>query len=365
MHDQPVERTHRVERNGIGGIDLRNCKKGLACVRQIPGALVNTCEPRKCIYILRILFQDPLERLNSVAPVPQVFLRLLSGHVLLRICRRQVNLRCSGIRIQFHRLPKELNRATIVRVSDAAEKQHGTVNRELSLLRGLYKKAIEWNLAEINPTIDVSDFKESDGRARYLTEEEGAKVLANCKPNLRLLVLAALHTGFRTSELKQTTWARVDFLNRSVTVPNCYAKNDETRTVPMHPDLEGELRAVYETRQPKPENYVFLNDRDGMPYKSWRTAFKTALRKAGITDFVFHDLRHCFGSYLGMANTNPKAMQELMGHKRIEMTMRYTHLSVDYKRAAVAKLPSFGKMETESQRISQQPQEAKVVGFGK
>ena len=87
--------------------------------------------------------------------------------------------------------------------------------------------------------------------------------------------------------------------------------------------------------------------------------------KAGITDFVFHDLRHCFGSYLGMNNTNPKAMQELMSHKRIEMTMRYTHLSVDYKRAAVAKLPSFGKMETESQQNSQQPETAKVVSFGK
>jgi hypothetical protein len=54
-----------------------------------------------------------------------------------------------------------------------------------------------------------------------------------------------------------------------------------------------------------------------------------------------------------MANVNVKAMQELMGHKRIEMTMRYTHLSVDYKRSAVAKLPSFGKMGTELQQISQ------------
>jgi hypothetical protein len=66
-----------------------------------------------------------------------------------------------------------------------------------------------------------------------------------------------------------------------------------------------------------------------------------------------------------MNNTNLKAMQELMGHKRVEMTMRYTHLSVDYKRSAVAKLPSFGKMEAESQQISQQSKKAKVVGFDK
>ena len=67
-----------------------------------------------------------------------------------------------------------------------------------------------------------------------------------------------------------------------------------------------------------------------------------------------------------MANTNQKAMMELMGHKRPEMTMRYTHLSLDYKRQAVGNLPEFGeidKPETESQQISQQPKKAKVVGI--
>jgi integrase len=177
--------------------------------------------------------------------------------------------------------------------------------------------------------------------------------------------LAAASTGIRTEELRQTKWTQIDLFNVSITVLCGYAKNGETRTIPLHPKLEAELRAAYDKRKPAPEDVVFLNDRFGTPYKSWRTAFKTALKKAGIQDFHFHDLRHCFGSYLGMANTNVKAMQEMLGHKRIEMTMRYTHLSLDYKRSAVAKLPSFDKMDTESQRFSQQPEEAKVVGFGK
>jgi integrase len=246
-----------------------------------------------------------------------------------------------------------------------AKKKGSTINRELALLSNMYTMAVKWNLTQVNTMKDVANFKESNGRTRYLTEDEGARVLANCRPNLRLVVLAALHTGFRTSELRKTTWERVDFLNKSITVPSAYSKNDETRTVPMTPDLETALKAEYDKREPKPDAFVFLSDRDGKPWKSWRSAFKTALKKAGITDFVFHDLRHCFGSYLGMANTNPKAMMELMGHKRPEMTLRYTHLSVDYKRSAVAKLPSFGKIETRSQQISQQPEAAKVVGFGK
>ena len=89
-------------------------------------------------------------------------------------------------------------------------------------------------------------------------------------------------------------------------------------------------------------------------------------KDAGINDFRFHDLRHCLGSYLGMNNTNPKAMMEMMGHRRPEMTMRYTHLSVEYKRDAVGKLPSFGNvLESESPQISPSAEEAKVVKFGK
>jgi hypothetical protein len=63
---------------------------------------------------------------------------------------------------------------------------------------------------------------------------------------------------------------------------------------------------------------------------------------------------------------NPKAMMELMGHKRPEMTMRYTHLSLDYKRQAVGKLPAFGnveKLETESPQIPPATEEPKVVNF--
>lgn len=86
---------------------------------------------------------------------------------------------------------------------------------------------------------------------------------------------------------------------------------------------------------------MFLN-RAGRSWKCWRTAFKTALKRAGISDFKFHDSRHCFGSYLAMADVNEKARMELMGHKDPKMTMRYTHLSLDDKRQAVPQLEKLG-----------------------
>ena len=183
-----------------------------------------------------------------------------------------------------------------------------------------------------------------------------------CSPPLRLLVLAAMHTGFRTSELRSRTWADVDFRNSSVTILSAYAKNDDTRSGPMTPDLESALRKVYDERKPDTGASAFLN-RDGKPWKSWRTAFRKAPKDAVLHGPRFHDLRHCFGSYLGINNTNPK---EMMGHRRPEMAMRYTHLSFEYKWQAVGKLPSFGKiLESESPQISPSAEDPKVVNFGK
>jgi integrase len=85
---------------------------------------------------------------------------------------------------------------------------------------------------------------------------------------------------------------------------------------------------------------------------------------AGVKEFRFHDLRHCFGSWLAKNGTDIKARMELMRHKTPAMTLRYSHLSVEYKRQAIAELPSFAA-EMESQQISQQPEVAKVVAFGK
>jgi integrase len=84
----------------------------------------------------------------------------------------------------------------------------------------------------------------------------------------------------------------------------------------------------------------------------------------GVT---WHDLRHCFGSWLAMNNVPDKSQMELMGHRDPKMTARYTHLSPDYNRQAVANLPAFSSpvLEAESQQISQQTDGANVVNFGR
>src|SRR4029450_8181589 len=97
-----------------------------------------------------------------------------------------------------------------------------------------------------------------------------------------------LHTGFRKSELLSLTWEDVDFEKQSITVKAGYAKNGESRTIPMNDVLTTTLEEVRITSAVS--GPVFRN-RTGAPYCSFRTAFERAVRKAVVPDFTFHDLR--------------------------------------------------------------------------
>ena len=133
-----------------------------------------------------------------------------------------------------------------------------------------------------------------------------------------------------------------------ITVRAAYAKNGESRGVPMNDVLTDMLQTI---RIKADKMGPVFCSRQGMAYKSFRTAFERAVQKAGIKDFTFHDLRHTFASRLAMARVDLATVQELMGHKDISMTLRYTHLSSDHKQRAVQELEQFGK---KSHQFSQQ-----------
>jgi integrase len=206
-----------------------------------------------------------------------------------------------------------------------------TINRELAFLKNLFTMAIAWGKASENPVKQVKTFREENGRTRFLTEEEEAQLLARCGPDLKPLVITALHTGFRKSELLSLTWGNVDFRNRLIRVEAGYAKNGEARGIPMNEVLTQTLQAS-KLRQSSGKGYC---NRKGQPYRDPDSAFATAVRRAGITDFTIHDLRHTFASRLVMAGVDLATVKELMGHRHIAMTLRYAHLAPGHKRLAV------------------------------
>lgn len=217
------------------------------------------------------------------------------------------------------------------------QRSNQTINLELACLKTLFSKAVIWNKAGGNPVKQVAMLRVNNARVRILDEEEETRLLARCRGHLHAVVVTALHTGFRRSELLSLRTADVDFARGLLSVQAGYAKNGEGRAVPMTQTLQSVLRDLVQEAEASNSSFLFRNCH-GEPYRSVRSAFEYAVKQAGLIDFHFHDLRHTFASRLVMAGVDIRTVQELMGHKTIAMTLRYAHLSPDHKRKAMAAL---------------------------
>ena len=211
-----------------------------------------------------------------------------------------------------------------------------TTNRHLALLTGVINKAIEWGKTNNNPFRKVKKFKENNERVRYLTEEE--------EPLLRIVfpeehwpkVEIAYNTGLRRGEQFNLKWIEVNFHARTITIQD--SKNGERGYVKMNDRVVEILRNLPSRLK---SEWVFPSETGTTPLNAnnfINRVFGPALKEARIGDFRWHDLRHTFGSRLAMAGVDLRTIQELMRHKTIKMTLRYTHLSPSHTLEAVNKL---------------------------
>jgi len=214
------------------------------------------------------------------------------------------------------------------------------VNRELACVRALYNRCREWGLYDgANPAQSVKALRESPGRLRHLDPDEERALLAQAREPLRTMILVGIYAGLRVlSEGLTLRWVDVDLKRGLLTVAAAYAKSGKTRTVPLNSTLRAALAAARE-RAPAGGEYVFAHP-DGAPYRSIKTAFRTACRHAGLKDVSPHVLRHTFGSRLAMAGVDPRTIQELGGWASLAMVQRYTHLSPTHKAEAVERIAS-------------------------
>jgi|CXWL01.1.fsa_nt_gi integrase len=205
-----------------------------------------------------------------------------------------------------------------------------TINRRLARLKALYNKAIEWGKFNgENPVKKVKFFRENNGRVRYLETEEITKLISNCKGNLRAIVIIAVNTGMRRSEIFGLKWVDIDFRRNLIYLLK--TKNGEKREVCINENVKNALIGV--RKHPK-SPYIFCY-KDGSPVKDIRKPWFKALKDSGITEFHFHDLRHTFCSQLMMGGANIIDVKELVGHKTLAMTLRYSHLSRNHKQKTV------------------------------
>jgi len=230
--------------------------------------------------------------------------------------------------------------------SGKTEKQRtdATVNRYLASLSPVMKAASDdWDWIPDNPCRKVRRGKESRGRTRFLSNDERNRLLAACDqatdtPELKTLVLLAITTGGRRGEISGLRWHDVDLKrNRVIFVDT---KNGETRAAPLAGPA---LNAMQEWAKVRPLDStapVFPGRTDKTKDKplDFQRAWMTALKRAEVADFRFHDLRHTAASYLAMNGAGLREIADILGHKTLAMVQRYSHLTQDHKAAVVERM---------------------------
>jgi len=210
-----------------------------------------------------------------------------------------------------------------------------TCNKYISILKASMTKAYEWELISEERLKSIRKVKLLKGevkRLRYLNPDEIKRLLEACDDYVYPIVFTALNTGMRKGEILGLRWKDIDLKNGLILLEK--TKNQERREIPMNGSLRELFKRLF-TQRRLDTDYVFVNPETGNRYYDLKRAFSRALSKAGIKDFRFHDLRHTFASQLVMAGVDIRTVQELLGHKKLSMTMRYSHLSQAHKKEAV------------------------------
>jgi integrase len=206
-------------------------------------------------------------------------------------------------------------------------------NRLTAVLKTMFTKASDWQLIDdtvLRTIRRIKMLKGENKRLRYLSDDDVERLISNCESYLKPIVITALNSGMRKSEILYLTWNRVDLKNRVILLD--ITKNGERREIPINDTLLNTLSCIIRNIK---TDYLFYNPKTLKPFSDIKKVWQRALIKSHILDFHFHDLRHTFASQLVMKGADLATVQKLLGHKTINMTLRYAHLSNVHLKDAV------------------------------
>ncbi len=220
------------------------------------------------------------------------------------------------------------------------QRSPATVVRYMAALSHAFSIAVrEWQWLDDSPTRKVKKPKESRGRVRFLDDGERARLLKACKESRNALlypaVILALSSGMRQGELMRLQWPNVNLKTGFIILHE--TKNGERRRVPLAGHALELLRENAKVRR-LDTDLLFPGIRHKDKPLDLRAAFESALKRAEITDFHWHDLRHCTASYLAMNGASLAEIAEVLGHKTLQMVKRYSHLSDGHVSSVVASM---------------------------
>ena len=234
--------------------------------------------------------------------------------------------------------------------------------------------AVKWNYLAKSPLFAFKDLKENPKRFTYWTTTEIAQFLrSNLNNELYPLYVTVLNTGLRLGEALGLCWDRVNLPQSQIEITRTVTryglqettKTHEKRILPINDAVRGVLLSL--TKKQRNKQFVFAT-KDGLPldYEHLsRKYFKKAQKDAGITNSIrFHDLRHTYASQFMMYGGDIFTLQKLLGHKSMDMTMKYAHLSPKYLSEAANVVCFKGQLEENSPNtVPEKEKQPKVVGF--
>jgi integrase len=231
-----------------------------------------------------------------------------------------------------------LNQITRDVVDEVAEKKSkkgvrpATVNRMLEIIRAILRKAErEWDWLDRAPAIRMR--KVDSTRIRWLTKEEAERLIQELPPHLAELTLFSLTTGLRKSNVTQLQWNEVDLIKRHALIHPDQSKTKKAIPVPLNDT------AVNIIRRQLGKHSLFVFTYGGRQIIQCNTkAWRNALKRAGIENFRWHDLRHTWASWHVQNGTSLQELQQLGGWASFEMVLRYAHLSSDHLREAAERV---------------------------
>lgn len=213
-----------------------------------------------------------------------------------------------------------------------------TINRTTTTLKGMFSRATDWDMiddAVLKRIRRAKQLTDVTHRLRFLSLEECFGLIDACDTHLRPIVITALNTALRKSNILNLRWDQVDLKHGFILLENKALKNKSRLEIPITEPLREALLGL--TRR-LDTPYVFYDPATCKPYRDVKKSFHSACRRAKIVDFHFHDLRHTAASHLLMCGVDLTTVKEILGHKSITMTLRYAHLAPSHKVEAMKKL---------------------------
>lgn len=233
-----------------------------------------------------------------------------------------------------------------------------TINRALSITRQILLYGVDEGYLRETPIKRSLMVKSEKPKIQYFEDSEIRSLLrANQDYDIYPILYLALHTGMRRGEIFGLCWDRVNFNSRRIEITRTLharkilqdkTKGGRARYFPLNPELRAFFLELKRTQ--KNPRFVFTDDQGGAidPNHYSGRNFSAACKRANVRQLRFHDLRHSYASAFAMAGGNIFELKELLGHRDLQTTMVYAHLSPNHLEKA-SRIVNFGDAHTQSE----------------